>query len=176
MQEAEYNQKSYLLSLVYEAFDGVELEDGISLHETVGSGNQMHTPLMVADEGDIYELLDRYTNYDEETSGPEARWDYFGISRNPIDFFQLKQPKKLRKFFGLIPAGETSQCPVAKKSEIVQEGLLSNPPAALFLDDVLYECPIDCDDESLSNWTALFRDKFMTIAEGRTLQMVDAHS
>jgi len=136
----------------------------------------MHTPLMVADEGNIYELLNRYTNYSEQSAGPDARWDYFGITESPEDFLKLKQPRQLKKFFGLLPAGETSEVAVARKDEIDQNVLLSSPPAALFFDDVLYECPFDCDEAKLAEWNELFREKFKAIPENRTLQMVDAHS
>ena len=66
----------------------------------------MHTCLMVADEGDIYVLLDRFTNYDEESSGPDAKWDYFGVGGKWDGMLKLKKPRPVKKFFGLITTGE----------------------------------------------------------------------
>ena len=38
----------------------------------------MHTCILVADEGNIYELLDRFAEHEEDTE-PHGRFDHFGI-------------------------------------------------------------------------------------------------
>jgi hypothetical protein len=131
---------------------------------------------MVADDGDIYILLDRFTNYDEKSSGPEAKWDWFGVGGQWKDMLKLNRPRKLRRFFGLLPAGETTTTAVAKKSEIDQEALLADPPAALFVDNVLYECPIFAEGDDYERWKVRFAELFKAIPNDRTLQIVDAHS
>ena len=136
----------------------------------------MHTCVLVADDRDIYEALDRFTNYDDEEPKPDSRWDYFGIGGRFEGALVLKQPRRLRQFFGLLPAGHTSRVSVAKKSEIDQEALLADPPAALFFAEHLYECPLLADGETLARWHAEFRERFSEVPDETTLQIVDAHS
>ena len=135
----------------------------------------MHTCVLVADDRDIYDALDRFTNYDGEEPKPESKWDYFGIGGRYEGFLVLKRPKPLRRFFGLLPAGETSRVSVAKKSEIDQESLLANPPGALFFAEKLYECPPFAEGDALARWRAEFRERFSEVPDDTTLQIVDAH-
>jgi len=136
----------------------------------------MHTCVLVADDRDIYVALDRFTNYDNEEPKPDSKWDYFGIGGRYEGALVLKRPKQLRRFFGLLPAGQTSRVSVAKKSEIDQEALLANPPAALFFAENLYECPLFAEGDALARWQAEFRERFSEIPDETTLQIVDAHS
>ena len=136
----------------------------------------MHTCVLVADERDIYEALDRFTNYDNEAAKPDSRWDYFGIGGRFEGALPLKHPRKLRRFFGLFRAGQTSHVSVAKKSEIDQAAFLAHPPPALFFRDQLYECPLFAEGEALARWQAEFRQRFAEIPDDTTLQVVDAHS
>ena len=136
----------------------------------------MHTCVLVADDRDIYEALDRFTNYDHEAEKPDSRWDFFGIGGRFERALPLKQPKQLRKFFGLLPAGQTNRVSVAKKSEIDQQAFLADPPAALFFRDQLYECPLFAEGEALAKWQVEFRQRFAEIPDDTTLQIVDAHS
>ena len=134
----------------------------------------MHMCILVADNGNIYELLDRFTNYCYDKK-PESRFDYFGIGGNYEGALPLREPRKLRKFFGLIPAGETSHVSVAKKSEIDEQAFLVDPPAALFFQDKLYECPMFADGEALKKWQDEFRSRYAEIPYDNMLQIVDAH-
>ena len=131
--------------------------------------------ILVADNGDIYELLDRFTNYNHENK-PESRFDYFGVGGSFAGALPLKKPRKKKRLWGLIPAGETSHVSVAKKSEIDEEAFLAAPPVALFFRDMLYECPMFAEGESLLKWQAEFRKMFAEIPDDNTLQIVDAHS
>lgn len=136
----------------------------------------MHFSLLVADDRDIYHVLDRFALYDHREPMPDSRWDYFGISSREDDALPLKRPRPLRRFFGLVSAGSTTCAWVAKKHEVDQPALLADPPAALFFRDRLYECPILCDGDALANWHAEFRRRFAEIPDDTTLQVVDVHS
>jgi len=59
----------------------------------------MHTCVLVADDREIYAILDRFTNYDEEPK-PDSRWDYFGIGGS---------------FAGALPLNPTSACAVKRR-------------------------------------------------------------
>lgn len=135
----------------------------------------MHTCVLVADGRDIYEALDRFADYDEEPK-PDGRWDYFGIGGRYEGALPLLKPRKLRRFFGLLPVGQTRNVSVAKKSEIDQVAFLAEPPAALFFQDQLYECPAFAEGEELMRWQKEFRQRFSEIPDDTTLQIVDAHS
>ena len=136
----------------------------------------MHTCVLVADGRDIYELLDRFATYDHRENTPESRWDYFGVGGRFANALPLRNPRKLRRCFGLLPAGTTSHASVARKHEVDQQAFLTNPPAALFFQDQLYECPLFAEGEELSQWQSEFRRLFAKIPEDTTLQIVDAHS
>ena len=136
----------------------------------------MHMCVLVADDRDIYDALHRFTKYDHEPLKPESKWDFFGIGGRFEGALPLKQPRKLRRFFGLLPAGQTSKASVAKKSEIDQQAFLTEPPTALFFRDKLYVCPLFAKGEVLQNWQAEFRKRFAEIPDDTTLQIVDAHS
>ena len=43
----------------------------------------MHTCVLVADDRDIYDALDRFTNYDHEAPKPDSRWDFFNALQRP---------------------------------------------------------------------------------------------
>jgi hypothetical protein len=136
----------------------------------------MHTSILVADEGDIYDLLDRFANYDGESDKPEAKFDYFGVGGRFADTLPLKEPRPLRRLFGLLPAGHTTRATTARKSEIDEPALLVDPPAALFFRNQLHECPLSTDPAQLTSWQAHFRTLFARIPADAVLRMVDAHS
>jgi hypothetical protein len=134
--------------------------------------------ILVADEGNIYELLFPWSDYNvpEKDRQPYARFDWFGLAKDEEWFLPLKTPRKLRKFFGLLPAGQTMRVSVAKKSEIDQDAFLASPPAALFFKGKLYESPFFAEGAELAKWKDEFRNRFKDIPDNATLQVVDAHS
>ena len=136
----------------------------------------MHTCVLVADSRDIYEALARFTNYEDDEPTADSRWDYFGIGGRYEGALPLRKSRPLRRFFGLLPAGETTRVSVAKKSEIDQQAFLVEPPAALFFRDQLYESPLFAEGDELLQWQAEFRQRFAEIPDDTTLQIVDAHS
>jgi hypothetical protein len=135
----------------------------------------MHTCILVADQRNIYEVLDRFASYDDDPPKPEAKWDYFGIGGRFNGRLLLKRPR-IRRFLGWIPVGWSLRASVAKKCEIDQEALLKSPPAALFLRDTLYQCPVFPTEEAAARWDAEFRERFAEIPDDTILQIVDAHS
>jgi hypothetical protein len=88
----------------------------------------------------------------------------------------LKEPRPLRRFFGLLPAGPTTCATTARKSEIDEPALLADPPAALFFRNQLHECPLSTDPAQLAAWDARFRTLFAEIPSAAVLRIVDAHS
>jgi hypothetical protein len=135
----------------------------------------MHTCILVADEGDIYKLLAPFADYAGESSGSEPKFEYFGIGGRFEGALRLKQPQRLRKCFGLLPAGETTRASSAKKSEIDQHALLADPPAAFFFRGQLYMSPYFAEREALAQWQSEFRRRFSEVPEERMLRIVDAH-
>jgi hypothetical protein len=136
----------------------------------------MHACILVADDGNIYEVLDHFANYDGASSNPEAKFDYFGIGGRFEGALPLKQPRKLRKFLGLLPTGRTTRVSVARKSEVDQHAFLAEPPVGLFFRGKLYECPLFAEGEALTRWQDEFRRRFAEIPDDTLLQIVDAHS
>jgi hypothetical protein len=138
----------------------------------------MHTCILVADNGDIYDVLYPWSDYDNDPNArqPHAKFDWFGIGGRYAGALPLKQPRMLSKFFGLLPPGESRRVSVAKKSEIDLQVFLAEPPAALFFRGSLYESPLFAQGEALEKWQAEFRDRFAQIPDDITLQIVDAHS
>jgi hypothetical protein len=142
---------------------------------SLAPASKMHTCVLVADGGNIYELLHRFASYGDSEKKPDAKWDFFGIGGRFEGAIPLKEPRTLRRFFGLLPAGQTTRVSVAKKSEVDQEAFLANPPAALFFRDQLYESPFFAEREALAKWREEFRRRFAQIPDDTTLQIVDAH-
>ena len=136
----------------------------------------MHACVLVADEGELYALLDHFAKNDGEEDKPEARWDYFGIGGRFEGALPLKSPRKIRRLFGLLPAKYISGASVAKKAEVDCERLLSDPPAAVYFLGKLHECPLFAEGEKLKRWEKEFRAVFDQIPADTTLRIVDAHS
>lgn len=135
----------------------------------------MHACVVVADEGEIYALLDRFAKYDGEEK-PEGRWDYFGIGGLFEGALPLKQPKKVRRFFGLLPGGTTSKATIAKKSEVDCARFLADPPPGIYFRGKLHMCPFLPDDPAFDRWPEDFRRVFAQIPEDTILRIIDAHS
>jgi hypothetical protein len=136
----------------------------------------MHACVLVADEGEIYELLNRFANYDGDEEKPEARWDYFGIGGLFEGALPLKTPRTVRRLFGLLSSKQISHATIAKKAEIDCACFLAEPPAALYFRGVLYECPLFAQGDALARWDEEFRRVFASIPEDTTLRIVDAHT
>jgi len=72
---------------------------------------------------------------------PNARLDCYEVGGRWDGFLQLRSPRRLRRFFGLISAGSTCRVSSARKIEVDQHALLTDPPAAfLFLNQASFPC------------------------------------
>lgn len=139
----------------------------------------MHTSVLVADKGDVYDLLDRFAAYDGEAVSDDARWDNFGVGGIFAGALPLARRRAWRRRLPFAPRWITGAS-VVRKSDVDKDALLSNPPMALFFQGVLHECPLSEEPEDdakvLAEWQATFRRLFDAIPEDATLQIVDAHS
>lgn len=135
----------------------------------------MHTSVLVADEGDVYELLDQFAAYDGDPDCEDARWDNFGVGGNFAGALPLLRRRAWRRMLPFLPRWLTGAS-VARKSEVDKSAFLQDPPAALFFRGILYECPLTDEPEGMAEWVATFCKLFDEIPEGTTLQIVDAHS
>ena len=135
----------------------------------------MHTSVLVADKGDVYDLLDRFANYDGESISDEARWDYFGVGGIFAGLLPLARRSIWRRWIPFAPRwliGASTAC----KSAVDHEAFLKDPPSALFFLGELHECPLSDDAEVIADWRAKFCEMYADIPEHATLQVVDAHS
>lgn len=134
----------------------------------------MHTSVLVADDGDIYDLLDRFAAYDGEFRTEEARWDYMGIGGVFAGALPLTRRRSLRRWIPFAPRLLTGAS-VARKFEVDNEALLAEPPMALFFRGRLHECPLSEEVHEVAEWRAMFRQLFADVPENAMLRIVDAH-
>ena len=135
----------------------------------------MHTSILVADEGDVYDLLDRFADYDGESESDDARWDNFGVGGIFAGMLPLARRSRWRSWVPFAPRWLLGAS-TARKSDVDHARFLLAPPSALFFRGVLHECPMTDDADLIADWEASFRDMYADIPEDATLQIVDAHS
>jgi len=137
----------------------------------------MHACVLVADDGEIYELLNRFARYDEDEEKPDALWDYFGIGGRFEGALPLKK-RRLRRFLGVIPVGWSSEASIARKYEVDCDRFLHDAPVVgLYFRGELHMCPFTLtDDAAIASWQQKFRLMFAEIPEDSTLRIIDAHS
>ncbi|MBK9580114.1 MAG: hypothetical protein IPO40_23865 [Fibrobacteres bacterium] len=136
-----------------------------------------HICILVADKRSIYEALDEFANYDDGRRRKNPMFDYFGLGGRFEGTLTLIEPRKLKKFFGLINAGTTKQANTALKCEIDSEPLLENPPNMLFFDGKLHKSKVGFFDNPAEErkWKTKFAEIFSKIPDSELLQIVDAH-
>jgi hypothetical protein len=110
------------------------------------------------------------------TDNPDGRHDWYKVGGQWADALRLREPRPLRRFFGLLPAGRTSRATSAKKSEIDQEALLADPPAALLFRGEWLASPFFAEGEAEAGWRAQFAQHFARIPDDTVLTVVDTHS
>lgn len=136
----------------------------------------MHTYLLVAGDGKIPELLEPFADYGGEGNNANARFDWFEIGGRFGAALPLKTPRRLKRFFGLLPAGFTSNTTAARKSEVNQEALLADPPAALLFRGQWLSSPIVLEGRLPETWRSQFASAFTQISDETLLTVVDCHS
>jgi len=107
---------------------------------------------------------------------PDGRFDFYEVGGRWNGFLQLRQPRQLRRFFGLFPAGYATRVSSAKKSQIDQQALLADPPAALLFRGQWFASQIFAKGEALKTWLEEFSRHFSEIPDDTTLTIVDVHS
>ena len=135
----------------------------------------MHTFLLVAGEGQIPKLLEPFADYGGEGTNNNAKFDWFEIGGRFGTALPLKQPRQLKRFFGLLPGGTTTRATSAKKSEVDQTALLADPPAALLFRGQWSESALSTKDGEAERWRAEFARRFAEIPADCTLTVVDCH-
>jgi hypothetical protein len=109
------------------------------------------------------------------TANPNSRFDWYEVGGRFAGCLQLQappQPSALKRLFGAKPTSRVNQ---ARKAEIVQAPLLSDPPAALLRDAVWVESPITSDTAELQKWKERFAELFAAIPDDELLTIVDLH-
>src|SRR5258705_1924595 len=135
----------------------------------------MHTCLLVVGEGEIPDLLDDFADYDGEGTNENAQFDRFEVGGRFGTALPLKQPRQIRRFFGLLPGGSTSRVVSARKSEVDLQALLAKPPAALLFRGRWSERKMMAEGEAGQKWRAEFARLFAEIPDDTTLTIVDCH-
>ena len=112
------------------------------------------------------------------TENPQARHDWYQIGGKWADALKLREPRPVRRFFGLIPAGSTLRATTATKAEIDQQALLADPPAALLFRGKWIASPLLASDEAeaQATWRTEFAESFARIPDDTLLTVIDLHS
>jgi hypothetical protein len=121
------------------------------------------------------DLLEEFADYDGARTNPKSKFDWFEIGGRFKGMLHLKQAKKTRRFFGLLPGFPVTRVSIAKKDEIDQQRLLSDPPAALLYRRQWSSSPFFAEGEALAKWREEFARLFAEIPDGTTLTIVDCH-
>ncbi|HSY19873.1 MAG TPA: hypothetical protein VK815_16135 [Candidatus Acidoferrales bacterium] len=135
----------------------------------------MHTFLLVAGEGPIPALLEPFADYGGEGENENGKFDWFEVGGRFGAALPLKQPRQLKRFFGLLPGGTTARATTAKKSEVDSQALLADPPAALLFRGQWSESALFAQHEQAEKWRAEFARRFAEIPDDTTLTVVDIH-
>jgi hypothetical protein len=110
------------------------------------------------------------------THNPKGRHDWYQVGGQWADTLRLRQPRPVRRFFGLIPAGSTLRATTATKAEIDQQALLADPPAALLFRGEWFASPIFAQGDAEAKWRTEFSEHFSRIPDDTLLTVVDVHS
>jgi hypothetical protein len=136
----------------------------------------MHTCLLVAGNDDLSKMLEPFADYDGEGNNPNWKFDSFEVGGRFADMLRLKTPRQTRRFLGLLPGPIILNLNTAKKSEIDQNALLANPPAALLFRGQWMSSPIVLGESLPENWRQEFAAVFAEIPDVTSLTIVDCHS
>ena len=135
----------------------------------------MHIYLLVAGEGKILDLLEPFADYGGEGTNANAKFDWFQVGGMFKAGLPLKQPRKIKRFFGLFTSS-ASRVIIAKKSEVDLQDLLKAPPHAFLFDGRWSEHKLLPDDEEAAKWRVELERRFQEIQDDTTLTVVDCHS
>jgi hypothetical protein len=110
------------------------------------------------------------------TANPDGRYDWYELGGRFSGYLHLKEPRRPSRWRGLLGAQAKERVDQALRSEIHEEPLLADPPAALLLDGNWYECPLTTDAEEVQRWNQRFASLFRGIPPDALLTVMDMHS
>jgi hypothetical protein len=111
-----------------------------------------------------------------DTGNRNGKYDFYQIGGRFDGRLQLKrarQPSAWRKLIGAKPQDRANQ---ARKSEVVPEPILADPPAAVLMDGQWHECPLTLNQTELDAWRRRFAELFAAIPDDALLTVADLHS
>ena len=135
----------------------------------------MHIYLLVAGNGEIPDLLEPFADYGGEGTNNNAKFDWFKVGGMFKAGLRLKEPRKIKRFFGLFTRS-TSTVIIAKKSEVDLEDLLRFPPHAFLFSGRWSESKLLPDEQEAAQWRAEFAQRMAEVPDDTTLTVVDCHS
>ncbi len=135
----------------------------------------MHIYLLVAGDGDIPGLLEAFADYGGEGTNEKAKFDWFQVGGMFKAGIPLKQPRKIKRFFGLFTKSN-SRVINAKKSEVDLEELLRFPPHAFLFASRWSEQKLLPNNEELAEWRAELAQRLAEVPDDTRLTVVDCHS
>jgi hypothetical protein len=135
----------------------------------------MHFYLLVAGEGEIPDLLEPFADYGGEGTNENAEFDWFQVGGMFKAGLPLKQPRKIKRFFGLFTSS-ASRVIIAKKSVVDLQDLLKTPPHAFLFGGRWSASKLLPDAEEAAKWRGELERRFEEIPDDTTLTVVDCHS
>jgi hypothetical protein len=135
----------------------------------------MHIYLLVAGDGKIPELLEPFADYGGEGTNEKAKFDWFQVGGMFKCGLSLKQPRKIKRLFGLFTTSASCVI-IAKKSEVDLEDLLKFPPHAFLFGGRWSESKLLPDEQERAQWRAELAQRLAEVPDETTLTVVDCHS
>ena len=109
------------------------------------------------------------------TTNPRGLFDWYEVGGQWKGFLKLREPRPIRRLFGLLSAGETMQTTSARKSQIDRQALLDDPPMVLVVGGEWFESTIFAEGDAVEKWKAEFAQLFAEIPDDKRLTVVDVH-
>jgi hypothetical protein len=135
----------------------------------------MHIYLLVAGDGKISDMLEPFADYDGNGTNNDAKFDWFQVGGMFKAGLPLKQPRKVKHFFGLFTTHASSVI-IAKKSEVDLQDLLKAPPHAFLSGGRWSESKLLPEKEELAIWRSELERRLQELPDDTTLTVVDYHS
>lgn len=110
------------------------------------------------------------------TRNPRGRYDWYQVGGKWANALRLRLPRPARRILGLIPFGSTLRATSARKSDVDEQPLLLDPPAALLFSGEWFASAIFAEGETREKWRAEFARHFGRIPENTLLTVVDVRS
>ena len=106
---------------------------------------------------------------------PNEKYDYYRIGGWWKHALELREPKQERWFFGLLGKVVT-KTHTAKKSDIIEDSLLQNPPVSVLINGVWEDAEFIIGQPANDKWRKRFEQVFRSLPESARLTVVDYHA